>query len=780
MHYVPPEGPTNATIMALGESPGREEVRQGRPFVGQAGETFEELLESVGLNRKEIYITNTVKIYPEFPGMKEKDDFFFHKTGPKKNQTITPTEAYMEGILGLVHEIRQVQPHVIVPMGNYALWALCQVRGILARRGSILESTLIPGQKVIPTIHPAYFHHSKQWHQFILCEWDWQRIMEESISPRIVLPTATFIVDPDSAEIEEAVERLLHAEIMSVDTEWYGPEQLAYIGFSDSPDWAITIPATSMQAYRAYKKLLSSDVPKIMQNAAFDAVALHRRGMTVRRIVHDTMVAWNCCWGDIRKKSLDVQSSVLTRWPYYKDDLEFVGKNDTQGQVYCGKDCIVTLEGMNTMLESEFKPEVAGGAKGYEISMLNMDTFIEASKKGIRADMNKLMALKAEYLKRAEETELLVGWALKHPINCQSWPQVQKAVYDELGLGKDRKDRSTSQEDLMDIAASETRMEIKKILTQIIRVRQDRNMVSRYIHEDIVDVDGRIRTNWNIAGTRNGRYSTTDPWWNGWAQQTVPFDAREVCIADEGHIFVGWDLEQAEARVVAVLTRDYELLDAMDSGSDIHIKLAVDLDIFNMTYQEIVDQCKKVGKDKTAPRVLSKVCRHAMNYDLTWSGLKARVNKDYLDTNVGINAALAKLLHKRYMGLHSGLEAWWEQVFQEVKRRGHLTNDFGRRRNFLGKMFKHDHIHRDAIAFQPQSDIADLTSISIYEAQKKMPWATCLHHGHDGGFFQVPLDREEECKGIIAETMNREIQLGRDSITIPAEIKSGHNWKEML
>ncbi|MBC7224116.1 MAG: uracil-DNA glycosylase, partial [Anaerolineae bacterium] len=68
-HTVPGEGPADARLMFIGEGPGFHEDRQGRPFVGAAGKLLEELLESIGLRREEVYITNVVKCRP--PGNRD-------------------------------------------------------------------------------------------------------------------------------------------------------------------------------------------------------------------------------------------------------------------------------------------------------------------------------------------------------------------------------------------------------------------------------------------------------------------------------------------------------------------------------------------------------------------------------------------------------------------------------------------------------------------------------------------------------------------------------------
>lgn len=769
---VPAVGPKDANIMVLGESPGQDEVRTRKPFVGDSGREQDKVWDAIALPRSSLYITNTVKTLPR--GSKDdKHAFFFHKDN-------TPTKVYMEGIIEILHEIREVKPNVIVPTGNYALWALTQNWGIFDWRGSILESVLSPGQKVIPVIHPAWFIHSKLWNKLPFLEWDWRRIKEESLSPDIVLPQRDIITDPSPEEIEDAIERYTKADLLSVDTEWYNPDTLAYISFSDTPDSATVIPPSSMQAYRAYNKILDSGVPIVMQNAAFDVVALDRIGIRVRNLKHDTMIAWWACWGDLQANKLNDISSVLTREPFYKDDLEFVGKDEEKGQVYCGTDAAVTLEACNIITKDEF--EYTGGERGYEITMSVMDTFIRASKMGLRCDISRLRTLKKEKLEKADEIESEISSILGYSFNPRSPQQTAKVVFDDLGFGKRYKKRTTKKDYLMDIAASEREGDPKTILTKIIRARENRNIVSRYLTENkVVDRDGRIRTNWRLNGTRNGRFSATKPWWPGLPLQTVPEDAREIFIPDPGHVFVGWDYEQAEARYVAIKTRDWDLLDDMAAGIDIHTKLASMLP-FGMSYEEIMAIVAKVGKDECKERYLSKHLRHGMNYYLTWIGLKRRINEDYIETGVGINARDSKELHAAFIDLSPGLSVWWEEVYRIMLKYKYMTNAWGRRRNFLGRIYKFEHGHRDGIAFEPQSSIADLNTLAIADMDKAFEFGKrgqVLTHMHDGGLTQVKEEDKDRSIEIIRRSAEKEMIVDGEILNIPVEIKTGYSWKDL-
>ena len=149
----------------------------------------------------------------------------------------------MEGILELVNELSSL-PNlaVAVPCGNEALWALTQERGITKWRGSVMESTLINGLKVIPVMHPAWYFHTQQWHQLIIGEWDWQRIKRESAFKGVVRPRSDFTINPTPEEMLDAVERYTNAEYITVDTEWYSPDKMAYVGFADNEHEALTIP----------------------------------------------------------------------------------------------------------------------------------------------------------------------------------------------------------------------------------------------------------------------------------------------------------------------------------------------------------------------------------------------------------------------------------------------------------------------------------------------------------------------------------------------------------
>lgn len=132
--FVGGVGPRDADVVFVGEAPGKNEVEQGEPFVGNAGRVFDSLLEDVGIDREEVYITNLVKVRPPENRDPRSDEI----------ETWRPV---------LWAEIEQIDPEVVVPLGAFAS------REVLERDAPLSdlhgEHYERDGYVVIPTYHPA-------------------------------------------------------------------------------------------------------------------------------------------------------------------------------------------------------------------------------------------------------------------------------------------------------------------------------------------------------------------------------------------------------------------------------------------------------------------------------------------------------------------------------------------------------------------------------------------------------------------------------------------------
>ncbi len=137
------EGPGRAALMIVGEQPGDREDLAGRPFVGPAGQLFDQVAAEVGLDRPAAYVTNAVK-------------HFKHEPRGKRRLHRTPDAPEIDQCRWwLDREIDLVRPTLILGLGATALYALTGAKGRLGdRRGRVME--LGGGRALLATVHPSY------------------------------------------------------------------------------------------------------------------------------------------------------------------------------------------------------------------------------------------------------------------------------------------------------------------------------------------------------------------------------------------------------------------------------------------------------------------------------------------------------------------------------------------------------------------------------------------------------------------------------------------------
>ncbi len=144
-HAVPGEGPEDAEIMFIGEGPGFHEDRQGRPFVGAAGNFLNELLAEIDLARENVYITNVVKCRP--PGNRDPQ--------PEEIEACRP---YLD------QQIDLLRPRLVVTLGRFSMQryfpgaSISRIHGQPKRVGSVIY---------YPMFHPAAALHQPRWRTLV-------------------------------------------------------------------------------------------------------------------------------------------------------------------------------------------------------------------------------------------------------------------------------------------------------------------------------------------------------------------------------------------------------------------------------------------------------------------------------------------------------------------------------------------------------------------------------------------------------------------------------------
>ena len=151
---VPGEGPADAKIMFIGEAPGFNEDRQGRPFVGASGQFLSELLALAGLRRQDVFIANVVKHRP--PNNRDPEA-----------EEMAACASYLE------RQIAAINPRVIVTLGRFSMSNWFPGEKISRIHG---QPRWVGGRLIVPMMHPAAALHQVQNRPLI--ETDFRRLPE--------------------------------------------------------------------------------------------------------------------------------------------------------------------------------------------------------------------------------------------------------------------------------------------------------------------------------------------------------------------------------------------------------------------------------------------------------------------------------------------------------------------------------------------------------------------------------------------------------------------------
>lgn len=162
--YQLPEKPDGQLIAIIGEAPGADEVRQGKPFVGRSGQLLDKNLAAAGIARASCLVANVFRYQP--PQNKAAHFFLSKRAAAAAGEAISPEWGAFAGrycrtvfageIAHLQKTLLKFRPTVILTLGGTSLWALTGMEGITALRGQPQPCRLLPETDVIPTYHPSY------------------------------------------------------------------------------------------------------------------------------------------------------------------------------------------------------------------------------------------------------------------------------------------------------------------------------------------------------------------------------------------------------------------------------------------------------------------------------------------------------------------------------------------------------------------------------------------------------------------------------------------------
>jgi uracil-DNA glycosylase family 4 len=166
--WITGHGPIPCNILFVGEAPGKNEVEEGKPFVGMAGKTFEEFLNLIGLTRNDVRITNTCYFRPIKLNESKNGKTTISNRPPKKNEINLFKEILDE-------EIALVDPKIIITLGNIPLKRLSNFQSIGECHGELHFNEAI-NRNIFPMYHPSALTYNMNDEFLKMYSEDWQKL----------------------------------------------------------------------------------------------------------------------------------------------------------------------------------------------------------------------------------------------------------------------------------------------------------------------------------------------------------------------------------------------------------------------------------------------------------------------------------------------------------------------------------------------------------------------------------------------------------------------------
>jgi len=757
------EGPTQAKIAFIGEAPGAEEEKLRRPFVGTAGRLFNDLLRRAGIQRHDVYLDNTFQQRPEGNNVSKFIDL------SKKN--VVETEIWKENVEALRQRLEECDANIFVPLGNVPLFALTGLREITKRRGSILESTLLPGRKVMPCIHPSAALR-QYLHQYLIIL-DMIRAKEHSEFPELRRTPRDLILSPS---FNDAVEWLVTAQgedLIAFDIEVKFGE-VSHISFALDGRDAICVPFVDgtkdwwapdqeVEIWKLCAQLLEDEtIRKVGQNVSFDATFLYRKYGIHAKPLDDTMIAQAILYPDFPKGLDFITASYCDGEPYYKDEGKEWFKNPFASEEifrnYSAMDSAVVAEAFPKMLADLDKQ---GNLEAYKRQCQLIHPLVYIGEKGIPMDTDGLARESRECDKKIEALQAELKELCGFDLNPASVKQVKSYFYVQKGLKPYTKQGSITVDDkaLKRISAKGHRE-----ASIILELRHQKKMKGTYFDMKL-DEDGRLRCSYNPVGTKQGRISSSKTiFGTGGNLQNQPPEMQNYMHADPGYIAISMDLGQAENRVVAYISNERAMIQAFEKKIDIHKQTAA------MILEKDITE---VSKDERG--TVGKRANHGLNYDLGF-----RTFAIYYQ----IPEREAAFIVERYHQIYPGVREWHASVREELSKSRTLRNCFGRKRTFMDR-WGHE-LFKEAYSYIPQSTVAEKLNlwgyVYIYERQDLFPEVELLNTVHDSIKFQVPLDvgadRIVEVINNIKDNLETPLEWKGREFSIPVDTHLGFTLSE--
>jgi DNA polymerase-1 len=420
------------------------------------------------------------------------------------------------------------------------------------------------------------------------------------------------------------------------------------------------------------------------------------------------------------------------------------------------------------LLKTHLEPELerAGLTRLYQdVEVPLAPILAEMELAGVALDIEVLGRLSKELGERIETAENEINEVAGYAINVNSPLQLQKLLFEELGLSSGR--RTTTGKVSTDSTVLEALRDAHPVVALVLEYRQLTKLKSTYIDAlpSLVDpVDGRVHTSFNQTVAATGRLSSSDP-----NLQNIPIRTelgrriRRAFIARPGNVLVSADYSQIELRVLAHLSQDEALVEAFTQEHDIHAVTASV--VFNVPLEEVTADQRRAAK----------VANFGVLYGLSASGLVR---------DLGMPLEEAKQFIAAYFGRFASVRTYLESIKAEAYRTGYVETLLGRRRYLqdlrAANPMLRSAAERMAINMPFQGSNADIMKVAMVAIRRQMREARMrsqmVLQVHDELVFDIVPDELDALAVVIKREMRDAYEM---RVPLGVELKVGHNWDEM-
>ena len=504
---------------------------------------------------------------------------------------------------------------------------------------------------------------------------------------------------------------------------------------------------------------LASDAPKVLADAKPQVKALAREGITLGGITSDVILAGWLVRPSFPDKTLGdlVQRTLDEKLPE-ADPTQLVP--ETEGAT--PSQLAWFIRRVAEAQRAELPERVAEVLDDIELPTLTALADMELA--GVAVSHEKLSSFSAELGARADALARDAYAAIGHEVNLGSPKQLQEVLFDELQLPKTRKTKSGYTTDAA--ALADLQESAPHPFLDLLLKHREATKLKQII--DALDTatgpDGRIHTTYVQTGSQTGRLSSTDP-----NLQNIPIrteESRRIRAAfevGEGYeTLLTADYSQIEMRIMAHLSGDPGLIEAFNSGEDLH--RFVGARVFGVEPAEVT------------PAMRTKV--KAMSYGLVY-GLSAFG----LSKQLRIEQSEAKKLMLEYFARFGAVRDYLRGSVEQARQDGYTETIFGRRRPFpdltsMNRVLR-ENAERAALNAPIQGSAADIMKVALFRIRDELASAglhsRVLLQIHDELVVEIAAGEWDAVERIVRARMADAAEL---SVPLDVQIGRGGDWDE--